>query len=52
MRTIADMGERWIALLLLGDCGALIGEDFASQGSSELSQQRMLVRNGELEAFK
>ena len=52
MRTIADMDERWIALLLLGDRGALIGEDFASQGGSELSQQRMLVRNGELEAFK
>ena len=46
------MDESWIALLLLGDSGALIGEDFASQGGSELSQQRMLVPNGELEAFK
>ena len=36
MRTVADMDERWIALLLLSDHGAWIGEDFASQGGSEL----------------
>ena len=36
MLTIADMDERWIALLLLGGRGAWIGEDFSSQGGSEL----------------
>ena len=34
--TIADMDERWIALLLLGGRGAWISEDFSSQGGSEL----------------
>ena len=36
MRTIADMHEMWIVLLLLGGRGAWIGEDFSSQGDSEL----------------
>ena len=36
VRTIADMDERWIALFLLGGRGAWIGEDFSSQGGSEL----------------
>ena len=36
VRTIANMDERWIALLLLGGRGAWNGEEFASQGDREL----------------
>ena len=36
VRTIVDMDERRIALLLLSGRGAWIGEEFASQGGSEL----------------
>ena len=36
VRTIANMDERWIALLLLGGCGAWNNKKFASQGGSKL----------------
>ena len=36
LRTIANMDEMWIALLLLGGCGVRNGEEFASQGDREL----------------
>ena len=36
LRTIANMDEMWIALLLLGGCRVRNGEEFASQGGSEL----------------
>ena len=35
VRTIANMDERWIALLLLGGRGAWNGKKFALQGGSE-----------------
>ena len=34
--TIANMDERWIALLLLGGRGVRNGEEIASQGDSEV----------------
>ena len=36
VRIIADMDKRWIAILLLGGRGVWTGEEFASQGGSEL----------------
>ena len=49
VRTIAAMDEMWIALVLLGCRGAWI---FLLKAAMSSWQQRMLVPNGELEAFK
>ena len=53
MRTIANMDERWIALLLFGSRGVRNGEEIASQGGSELiTTQRVLFYTFNSISFK
>ena len=53
VRIIADMDKRWIAILLLGGRRVWTGEEFASQGGSELiTTQRVLFYTFNSISFK
>ena len=52
LHTIATMNEMWIALVLLGCCRRGLVRIFLLKAAVSSWQQRTLMPNGELEAFK